>query len=114
MVGLVTAGVWGLCGGLAAGLIVLSAAIAKAGFRWPWRDNDDGIWPRLVVFGTGMIVGTLVAAAAHGQMSGPWPAFLMGIAAPSVIKSAISRVEVAEIDSEKVEIPARGTDASAV
>ncbi len=28
---------WGVTGGLAASLVALSAAIIKAGFRWPWR-----------------------------------------------------------------------------
>jgi uncharacterized membrane protein YfcA len=95
-VGVVSAGIWGVVGGTAAGLLVVSAAITAAGFRWPWRDNDDGIWPRMFVFMVGVIVGGGVAAAAHNQMTGPWPAFIMGIGAPSVVRYALSRVEVAE------------------
>ncbi|MGA2830124.1 MAG: hypothetical protein ABSF03_28905 [Streptosporangiaceae bacterium] len=93
---LVDAAIWGLTGGLAAGLFSLSADVASKGFRWPWRDNEDGVWPRLFVTVVGLIIGALVAGAAHGQMSGGWPAFIMGISAPSVIRGALSRVEVAE------------------
>ena len=94
--GIVEAAAWGLAGGLAAGLVSLSAAVAAAEFRWPWRDNEDGIAPRLFVATAGLIVGALVAAAAHTQMSGGWPAFIMGACAPSVIRGALSRVEVVE------------------
>jgi hypothetical protein len=115
-VGIVPAAEWGLAGGIAASLVALSAAIAKAGNKWPWRGNSDGIWPQLFVTGTGIAVGALVAAAAHSQMSGAWPAFLMGVSAPSVIRGAIARVEVEEAEpatepgagEKKVVPPARG------
>jgi hypothetical protein len=107
--GVVEAGAWGLAGGLVAGLISLSGAVIKAGFRWPWdatnqskdassenRDADQSIWPHMFVFGVGLVVGTLVAAAAHQQMSGDWPAFLLGAGAPSVVRGAVERIEVAE------------------
>lgn len=93
---LIEAGAWGLAGGLAAALISLSAAVAEAGFRWPWRGNVDGIGPRLFVVGVGLILGALVAGAAHSQMSGAWPAFILGASAPSVIRGVLSRVEVTE------------------
>ena len=66
------------------------------GHRWPWRRNEDGIWPQLFVAAVGVVVGGLVAAAAHSQMSGPWPALLMGASAPTVIRGALSRVEANE------------------
>jgi hypothetical protein len=94
--GLVEAGGWGLCGGIAAGLVALAAAITAAGFKWPWRGNEDGPWPRFCVYATGVIVGTVVAAAAHSEMSGALPALLMGASAPSVIRGAVSRIEVSE------------------
>jgi hypothetical protein len=94
--GIIEAAAWGLAGGLAAGLISLSADVVLAGFKWPWRDNDDGIGPRLFVTSVLLIVGALVAAAAHSQMTGGWPAFIMGASAPSVIRGALSRVEVTE------------------
>jgi hypothetical protein len=107
------AGAFGIAGGLAASLVALSAAIIKAGYRWPWRGNPDGIWPRFTVYAIGVIVGGIVSACAHSTMTSGWPAFLMGIAAPSVIQNAIGLVEVAEkpaVVSAEVEV----RDASAV
>jgi len=101
-----------LAGGLAAGLISLSGTVIGAGFHWPWRDangnrdSDKSVWPHMFVFGVGLVVGTLAAAAAHQQMSGDWPAFLMGAGAPSVVRGAIGRVQVAErksVDGEGAE-----------
>lgn len=94
--GLVEAGLWGLAGGAAGGLIALSSAVVTAGFQWPWRGNEDGIWPRLFVTIVGILVGGVVAAAAHSQMTGPWPALLLGVSAPAVIRGALSRTEVTE------------------
>lgn len=91
------AGLWGLAGGLTAGLLGWSAAVTAAGFHWPSHGNDDGIWPRLFVTLTGIAVGTLVAAAAHSQMTGPWPAFLMGVGGPAAIRGTLTRTEVAEV-----------------
>jgi hypothetical protein len=108
--GLMEAGAWGLAGGLAAGLIILSGAVISDGFRWPWHigkavgGSDKCIWPHMFVFGVGLVVGTLVAAAAHQEMSGDWPAFLMGVGAPSVVRGAIGHVQVAERKSTDSEI----------
>jgi hypothetical protein len=93
--GLFEAGAWGLAGGIAAGLVALSADVVSAKHRWPWADNEYGIWPRLFVIGVGLVVGAIVASAAHTQMTGPWPALLLGAGAPAVIQGAINRVEVA-------------------
>jgi hypothetical protein len=108
------AGGFGLLGGLAAGLVAFSAAIVKAGLRWPGRNNPDGVWPRVAVYAIGMVVGAIVSAAAHGQMSGEWPAFLMGAAAPSVIQNAIGLIEVAEKDSAHVAVEVKVEDPDAV
>jgi hypothetical protein len=94
--GLIEAGAWGIAGGIAAGLVALSADVVGAKFRWPWGNNPDGIWPRVFVIAVGLVVGAIVAAAAHSQMTGPWPAFLLGVGAPAVVQAAITRVEVAE------------------
>jgi hypothetical protein len=93
---LLSAAGYGLLGGLAVSLLALSAAITHAGFIWPWKDNPDGVWPRLTVYVSGMAVGAIVCGAAHTTMKDAWPAFLLGIAAPSVIQHALSLVEVAE------------------
>lgn len=95
-VGVLEAAAWGIAGGAIAGLLSMSAEITLAGFTWPWRDNNDGIWPRLFVFAVLLLVGGGVAAAAHAQVTGSWPALIMGASAPSVIRGAMSKVEVAE------------------
>jgi hypothetical protein len=83
---------WGIAGGLAAGLVMLMTAVTAADFKWPWKRVE--IWPRLFVIGCGLIVGAIVAAAAHAQMSGGWPAFVMGAGAPATIRGLLSGVEV--------------------
>jgi hypothetical protein len=95
--GLLAAGGWGLLGGLVASLVGFGADIKAAGFRWPWHGDKHGQWPRLCVYGIGIVIGMVVAAAAHAEMTGAWPALLMGVGAPSVVKGAISRIEVREI-----------------
>jgi hypothetical protein len=107
------AGGFGVLGGLAAGLVAFSAAIVKAGLRWPGRGNPDGVWPRVTVYAVGIIVGAIVSACSHAEMSGEWPAFLMGVAAPSVIQNAIGLVEVAETPAV-VAVDVEVQDASAV
>jgi len=100
-VGVIEAAGWGVAGGLVLGLISMAAEVTKARFRWPWRASVDGVWPRLFVFMVGLVVGGLVAAAAHNHILDPWPAFIMGAGAPSVIRGALSRVEVTEGKSEE-------------
>jgi uncharacterized membrane protein YfcA len=72
----------------------MAAAVTKAGFKWPWRNNRDGIWPRLFVTAAGLVVGAIVAGAAHSQISGAYPALLVGIGAPAVIRGALSGIEI--------------------
>ncbi len=83
---------WGLAGGLAAGVLALMTAVTSAGFRWPWKHGEFG--PRLFVLGCGLLLGALVAAASHAQMSGAWPAFVIGAGAPATIRGLLSGVEV--------------------
>jgi hypothetical protein len=91
----VQAASWGIAGGLAAGVLTLMTAVSTAGFRWPWGCGELG--PRLFVVGCGLLLGALVAAAAHGQMSGGWPAFVMGAAAPATIRGLLSGIEVQSV-----------------
>ena len=67
-------------------------AVTSAGFRWPWERGELG--PRLFVLGCGLLLGALVAAASHAQMSGAWPAFVIGAGAPATIRGLLSGVEV--------------------
>lgn len=69
-------------------------AVTSAGFRWPWKRGQFG--PRLFVLGGGLLLGALVAAASHSQMSGAWPAFVIGAGAPATIRGLLSGVEVRE------------------
>jgi hypothetical protein len=93
--GLIQAAVWGLGGGLAAELVGMMAAVNAAGYRWPWKERAE-LWPRLFVFVGGLLLGGLVAAAAHGQISGAWPAFIMGAGAPATVRGVLGGVEVSE------------------
>lgn len=100
--GVIEAAVWGLAGGAAAALVSLTAAIKAAGYRWPWRGRDgvsdvearERFWARVVVLGGSLGLGAIVAAAAHGQMSGPWPAFLLGVGAEASVRGILAGVEV--------------------
>jgi hypothetical protein len=83
---------WGLAGGLAAGLLALMTAVSAAGFKWPWGAKEFG--PRLFVVFGGLVLGALVAAAAHAQISGGWPAFVIGAGAPATIRGLLSGIEV--------------------
>jgi len=103
--GVLEAAAWGLAGGAVAGLVGMSSAVVAEGYRWPWRYSSDGFWPHLFVAAIGLVVGAVVAAAAHAQMTGAWPALVMGACAPSVIRSVLSRVEVAEHKPDSAEIP---------
>jgi uncharacterized membrane protein YfcA len=87
------AALWGLAGGGAASVLSLSAAVVSAGYTWPWRKEGE-LWPRLFVLVAGLVLGSLVATAAHDQISGPWPAFIFGIGAPATIRGILSGVEV--------------------
>jgi uncharacterized membrane protein YfcA len=94
---------WGAAGGTAAGLVSLAADIVSAGYHWPSHgEKRDGIWSRLFVFIVGVLVGASVAAAAHDEMTGAWPAFIMGIGAPTVIRGALSHLEVDERKTPEV------------
>jgi hypothetical protein len=92
----IEAAAWGVAGGAVAWLVAFAADLRVTGMRWPWRENQVGVWPYLFVLFVAMIAGGVVASAQHSQISGPWPAFSLGIAAPAVIRGALSRVEVSE------------------
>lgn len=70
----------------------MMTAVTSAGFRWPWKPGEFG--PRMFVLGCGLLLGALVATASHAQMSGAWPAFVIGAGAPATIRGLLSGVEV--------------------
>jgi uncharacterized membrane protein YfcA len=77
-------------------LISFVADIVAAGYTWPWQDRRESRWPRLAVMGLKVLIGALVSAAMASQVTGPWPAFLLGITAPSVVRGTLDRIEVTE------------------
>jgi hypothetical protein len=89
---MVEAALWGLAGGGAAAVLSLMTAIIGNDFAWPWERGQAG--PRLAVLAGALLLGALVAAAAHDQMSGPWPAFVIGIAAPATVRGLLGGVQV--------------------
>lgn len=104
---------WGLAGGLAAGLVSLMTAITSAGFTWPWHGHPEQARPRLFVFGCGLALGALVAAATHDSMSGAWPAFIMGVGAPATIRGALAGVSVTERKPDSpAPVPSEGGEGS--
>lgn len=90
-------------------MLSLSAAVVSAGYTWPWRKEGE-LWPRLFVLAAGLVLGSVVATAAHDQISGPWPAFIFGIGAPATIRGILSGVEVGPRPSST---PAQGRRAAA-
>jgi hypothetical protein len=100
--GIIQAAAWGLAGGGASALLTVAADVVGNKYQWPWRGSRDGIWPRIFVCMVTVIVGALPAAAAHSEMTGPWPAFIMGVCAPSVIRGMLSRVEVVERKPQEI------------
>jgi hypothetical protein len=91
------AALWGLIGGAVAQSLRTAADVKATNFRWPWLKEDaGGFSPYLFVAFVSLASGGVVAAAAHGQMTGPWPAMIMGITAPSVVRGVLSGIEVSE------------------
>lgn len=88
------AAVWGLIGGGSAALLSLTVAIVSGGYTWPWDKKKGQLWPRLFVLAAGLVMGSAVAAAAHDQISGPWPAFIFGVGAPTTLRGLLSGVQV--------------------
>jgi hypothetical protein len=78
------------------------AAVKANDYRWPWRapggaaDPGFDLWPRVSVMLGALLLGALVASAAHSQMSGGWPAFIMGVGAPATVRGALGGVEIRE------------------
>jgi hypothetical protein len=89
-------------------LSMMTSVIAN-GFAW-WGKQERG--PRLFVLGCSVFLGALVAAAASSEMSGPWPAFVIGAGAPASIKGLLSGVELQPAAKPKVEALPRKTVAA--
>lgn len=90
-------------------MLSLMTSVVANGFAW-WVKQERG--PRLFVFGCSVFLGALVAAAASSEMSGPWPAFVIGAGAPATIKGLLSGVELQPAVKPQVEALPRKTVAT--
>ncbi|ASO19562.1 hypothetical protein FHR81_000760 [Actinoalloteichus hoggarensis] len=80
--------IWGLFGGFAVEGLEFSGAIRRTG-DWPWRSpGEPGPLPLLasVVIRLGVGSGLAVAAGITGQVSGPFGALAIGVAAPLLVE----------------------------
>jgi hypothetical protein len=98
------AAIWGLAGGFASAVVSFAALVAGNNYGWPFRGNRDGPWPYLAVYLCGVVVGGIATAAAHDQMTGAWPALMVGVGAPAIIRGALTRVEVEVVTRTEPEI----------
>jgi hypothetical protein len=100
-------GLWGLFGGFAVqALEFISAANRSSG--WPWRyPYGPGAGPYVVALILRLMIGSGLAAAsgASGQISGPFGAIAVGVAAPLILAQLASRVPVPDALTE-AELPA--------
>jgi hypothetical protein len=79
---------WGLVGGLCVEALALYSMI-RTSRRWSWRKPiPQGLAAYLisVILRAGAGAGLAAAAAGSGQVSGPFAAFALGIAAPLVVE----------------------------
>lgn len=101
-----SAALWGLAGGGASTVVSLTAAVKAAGYTWPWRTQGE-LGPWLFVLAAGLLLGGGVAAAASGELSGPWPAFAFGVGSPTIVRGLLAGVEVTPLPEEPSEGPTR-------
>ncbi|WP_033287057.1 hypothetical protein [Streptomyces sp. NRRL F-525] len=100
------AAAWGLAGGGAASVLSFITGVVSAGYSWPWRGRKKKeLGPRLFVLTALAVLGAVVAAAAHDQISGPWPAFIFGVGAPATIRGLLSGVEISPGSSSRTAVP---------
>jgi len=79
---------WGFFGGFAVEGLEFSGAIRRSG-GWPWRQPGE---PGPLPFGTSVLIrmivgaGLAIAAGTTNQISGPFGAVAVGVAAPLLIE----------------------------
>jgi hypothetical protein len=87
-------GLWGFFGGFAVDGLEFVGAIRRVG-GWPWRlPGEPGPLPFTVSVLIRLVVGAGLAAAAGstGQISGPFGAVAMGVAAPLLIEQLARQI----------------------
>jgi hypothetical protein len=90
--------VWGLFGGFAVEGLEFTAAIRRGG-RWPWQQpGEPGALPFAVSVIVRLAVGAGLAAAAGvaDQISGPFGAVALGVAAPLVVEQLARQVSLTD------------------
>jgi hypothetical protein len=88
------AALWGALGGFAVECLQFYTAIRRTG-RWPWtRKGEPGPLPLVVSVVIRLALGAILAGAADasGQVSGPFGALAIGIAAPLLVEQIAKRV----------------------
>jgi hypothetical protein len=88
---------WGLVGGFAIEALEFRRAVRRTR-TWPWRSPDEpefGPWLSSVI--VRLIVGAIVAGAARAsdQLSGPFAAVAVGVAAPVVLEQVARQARLA-------------------
>jgi hypothetical protein len=89
---------WGLFGGFAVEGLEFSAAIRRTG-RWPWRQpGEPGPLPFAIsiIIRLGVGAGLAAAAGMADQISGPFGALAVGVAAPLVVEQLARQVYLTE------------------
>lgn len=86
--------IWGFFGGFAVEGLEFAGAIRRTG-DWPWRlPNEPGLLPFAVSVLIRLVVGAglAVAAGSTGQISGPFGALGVGVAAPLLIEQLARQI----------------------
>jgi hypothetical protein len=88
---------WGLSGGFAIEALEFRRAIRRTR-TWPWRSPEEptfGPWLCAVI--VRLLVGAIVAGAARAsdQLSGPFAAIAVGVAAPVVLEQLARQARLA-------------------
>jgi hypothetical protein len=86
--------IWGLFGGFAVEGLEFSGAIRRIG-GWPWqRPNEPGPLPLIVSVLIRLAIGSglALAAGSSGQVSGPFGALAVGVAAPLLVEQLARQI----------------------
>lgn len=96
---------WGLFGGFAVEGLEFAAAIRRSG-RWPWRNRGEpGPLPFLasVLIRLSVGAGLAAAAGAANQVSGPFGALAVGVAAPLLVEQLARQVPLTSSSPQPVQ-----------
>lgn len=103
---------WGFFGGFAVDGLEFAGAIRRVG-GWPWRQpGEPGPLPYAVSVAIRLVVGAGLAAAAGttGQISGPFGALAVGVAAPLLIEQLARQIP---LTTSTPSLPSTSSDQSA-